>query len=65
MLVLQVDCGDMRNVDIAGKAGKMLILVLQVDCGDMRNVYNLGIVGKAGKVSNAGAVGRLWRYEKC
>ena len=31
----------------------------------MRDADNLGIVGKAGKVSNAGAVGRLWRREKC
>ena len=31
----------------------------------MRNVDNFSIVGKAGKVSNAGAVVRLWRYEKC
>ena len=28
----------------------------------MRNVDNFGIVGK---VSNDGAVSRLWRYEKC
>ena len=40
------------------------MLVQQVDCGDMRNVNNFGIVGKAGKVCNAGAVGRLWRHEK-
>ena len=59
MLVLQVDCGDMRNADnfgivgidnfgIVGKAGKELVmLVLQVDCGDMRNADNFGIVGEA------------------
>ena len=40
------------------------MLVLQVDCGDMRNVDNFGIAGKAGKVSNAGAVCRIWRHEK-
>ena len=50
----------MRNVEnfgIVGKVSKMVILVLQVDYGDMRNLV---IVGKDGKVSNAGAVGRLW-----
>ena len=32
----------------------------------MRNVDNFfGIVGKAGKVSHDGAVGRLWQHEKC
>ena len=38
--------------------------------GDMRNVDNFCTVGKVskfGKVSNniIGAVGRLWRHEKC
>ena len=71
MLVLQVDCGDMRNVDNFGIVKKLLtlvklvLLVLYVDCGDMRNVDNFGIIGKAGKVSNAGAVGQLWQHEKC
>ena len=39
----------MRNVDIFG----------------IFNTDSFGIVGKAGKVSNVGAVVRLWRYEKC
>ena len=44
----------------------LAMLVLQVDYGgDMRNVDNFGIVRKPGKVNNAGAVGRLWRHEKC
>ena len=38
MLLLQVDCGDIRNVDF-GIVG----------------INNFGIVGKAGKVSSAGA----------
>ena len=28
-------------------------------------IDNFGIVGKAVKVCNPGAVGRLWRHEKC
>ena len=31
----------------------------------MKNVDNFGIVGKDGKVSNAGAVGQLRRHKKC
>ena len=31
----------------------------------MRNVDNFGSVDEAGKVSNAGTVGRLWQHEKC
>ena len=45
------------------------MLVLQVDCGDMRNADSNGIivdkVGKGGKVSNTGAVRRLWQDKKC
>ena len=48
MLVLQVDCGDMINVDFG---------IVGID--------NFGIIGKAGKVCNAGALGRLWQHEKC
>ena len=28
-------------------------------------IDNFGIVGKACKVSNAGALGQLWQHEKC
>ena len=65
MLVLQVDCGDMRNFNnfgIVGKAGKVSNAGA---VGDMRIADNFGIVGKTGKISNTGAVGRLWQHEKC
>ena len=42
----------------------LVMLVQYVDSGDTIKVYNFGFVNKAGKVSNAGAVGRLWRHNK-
>ena len=77
MLVLQVDCGDMRNVDnfgIAGKAGKvcnagavdrlwpkLVKLVMLVLQVDYDNIRNVYKFGIVSKISNYGAVGQLWR----
>ena len=60
MLVLQVDCGDMRNVDnfcIAGKVGKVNFVGAVGRLWQHEKSGNFGIADKVGKVSTVGALG--------